>query len=98
MQLQPIYQGGVQVQNPYTGTTTYQYESAVAAAQGLKAGTSLGVPGASGLISQQWQQLTVQTIQGNPGAIAMASAAAARAGDSRLTTSAAMQEPLTALG
>jgi hypothetical protein len=98
LQLQPVYQGGVQVQNPYTGTTTYQYATAVASAQGMMPGTSLGVPGASGLISQQWQQLAVQTIQGNPAAIAMASASASRAGDSRLTTTAAMQEPLTALG
>jgi hypothetical protein len=97
LQLQPVYQGGVLVQNPYTGPTTYQYQTAVASAQGLMAGTSLGVPGASGLISQQWQQLAVQAIQGNPAAIAMASSAAARAGDSRLTTTAAMQEPLTLL-
>jgi hypothetical protein len=97
LQLQPVYQGGVQVQNPYTGPTTYQYQTAVATAMGLRAGTSLGVPGASGLITQQWQQLALQTIQGNPSAIAMASAAAASAGDSRLTTTQAMQEPLTAL-
>jgi len=98
LQLQKVYQGGVEVQNPYTGPTTYQYQTAVTAAQGLMAGTSLGVPGASGIINNQWTQLTVQTIQGNPGAIAMASAAASRAGDSRLTPTAAMQEPLTALG
>jgi hypothetical protein len=97
LQLQPVYEGGVQVKNPYTGPTTYQYQTAVVSAQGLMAGTSLGVPGASGLISQQWQQLTLQTIQGNPSAIAMANASAASAGDSRLTTTRAMQEPLTAL-
>ena len=97
MQLQPVYQGGVKVQNPYTGPTTYQYQTAITEAQGLRAGTSLGVPGASGLITQQWQQLALQTIQGNPSAIAMASAAAASAGDSRLTTTQAMQEPLSAL-
>jgi len=97
LQLQPVYQGGVQVQNPYTGPTTYQYQSAVASAMGLRAGTSLGVPGASGLITDQWQKLMVQTIQGNPSAIAMANSAAASAGDSRLTTTQAMQEPLTLL-
>jgi hypothetical protein len=97
MQLQPVYQGGVQVQNPYTGVTSYQYQTAVATAVGLNAGTSLGVPGASGIINNQWQQLTLATIRGNPSAIAQANAAAATAGDSRLTTTAAMQEPLTAL-
>jgi hypothetical protein len=97
LQVQPVYQGGVQVANPYTGPTTYQYQTAVAGAQGMMPGTSLGVPGAGNLITQQWQQLALQTIQGNPAAVAMASSAAARAGDSRLTTTAAMQEPLTAL-
>jgi hypothetical protein len=97
LQLQPVYQGGVAVKNPYTGPTTYQYQTAVTWAQGLMPGTSLGVPGASGLITQQWQQLALATIQGNPSAIGMASAAAARAGDSRLTTTAAMNEPLTLL-
>jgi Transglycosylase SLT domain/Tape measure protein len=99
MQLQPTYQGGVQVQNPYTGTTSYQYSHAAITAQGANPspGSGLGVPGGAGLINTQFQQLTLQTIQGNPSAIAMASAAAAQAGDSRLTTTAAMQEPLTAL-
>jgi hypothetical protein len=99
VQLQPTYNGGVQVQNPYTGTTSYQYAHAAITAQGAypSPGSGLGVPGAQGLINNQFQQLTIQTIQGNPGAIAMASAAAATAGDSRLTTAAAMQEPLTAL-
>ena len=60
-------------------------------------GTSLGVPGAGNIISNQWQQLTLQSIQGNPSAIAMANSAAVRAGDSRLTTTQAMKEPLTAL-
>jgi hypothetical protein len=97
LQLQAVYQGGVQVKNPYSGPTTYQYQTAVASAMGLKSGTSLGVPGAGGIITQQWQQLALETIQGNPAAIANANAAAASAGDSRLTTTAAMQEPLTAL-
>lgn len=101
LQLQPVYQGGVQVQNPYTGVTTYQYQTAVAAAGGLlpgyQAGSGMGVPGAQGLINQQWSQLTLQTIQGNPSSIAMANASAVTAGDSRLTTTAAMNEPLTAL-
>jgi hypothetical protein len=57
----------------------------------------MGVPGAQGIINNQWQQLALTTIQGNPASIAMAGAAAATAGDSRLTTTAAMQEPLTAL-
>jgi soluble lytic murein transglycosylase-like protein len=99
VQLQPTYNGGVQVQNPYTGTTSYQYAHAAITAQGANPspGSGLGVPGAAGLINNQFQQLTLQTIQGNPSAIAMASASAATAGDSRLTTAAAMQEPLTAL-
>jgi hypothetical protein len=99
IQLQPTYNGGVQVQNPYTGTTSYQYAHAAITAQGANPspGSGLGVPGASGLINNQFQQLTLQTIQGNPSAIAMASSAAATAGDSRLSTAAAMQEPLTAL-
>jgi hypothetical protein len=97
LQLQPVYQGGVKVANPYTGPTTYQYQSAVVAAQGLMPGTSLGVPGASGIINEQWQQLTLATIRQNPSAVANANAAAATAGDSRLSTTAAMQEPLTLL-
>jgi len=99
LQLQPVYQGGVQVANPYTGPTTYQYQTAVASAMGLmpKPGSGLGVPGGAGLINMQWQQLALATIQGNPSAIAMANSAAATAGDSRLTTTQAMQEPLTAL-
>jgi hypothetical protein len=99
LQLQPTYNGGVQVQNPYTGTTSYQYAHAAITAQGANPspGSGLGVPGAAGLINNQFQQLTLQTIQGNPSAIAMASSAAATAGDSRLSTAAAMQEPLTAL-
>jgi hypothetical protein len=103
LQLQPVYQGGVQVQNPYTGVTTYQYQTAVAAAQGLmpNPGSGLGVPGGAGLINYGFQQLTQQqiisTIQTNPAAINMASSAAARAGDSRLSTTQGMQEPLTLL-
>jgi hypothetical protein len=102
LQLQPVYQGGTQVTNPYTGPTTYQYQTAVAAAGGLlpgyNAGTGMGVPGAQGLINTSFQQLTLQAIQGNPSSIAMANGAAATAGDSRLTQTAAMQEPLTSLG
>jgi hypothetical protein len=102
LQLQPVYQGGTQVTNPYTGPTTYQYQTAVAAAGGLlpgyQAGSGMGVPGAQGIINTSFQQLTLQTIQGNPSSIAMSNAAAATAGDSRLTTTAAMQEPLTSLG
>jgi hypothetical protein len=99
MQLQPVYQGGVQVNNPYTGPTTYQYQTAVTSAQGLmpSPGSGLGVPGASGIINQSWQQLTLRAIQSNPSAVALAGAAAASAGDSRLSTTQAMQEPLTAL-
>jgi hypothetical protein len=97
LQTQAVYQGGVKVANPYTGPTTYQYQSAVVGAQGLMPGTSLGVPGASGLINEGWQQLTLATIRANPAAVANANAAAATAGDSRLSTTAAMQEPLTAL-
>jgi hypothetical protein len=97
MQLQPTYQGGVQVQNPYTGPTTYQYQTAVTEAQGLMGGTSLGVPGAGGISNSTLQAASIQTIQGNPSAVAMANAAAAQAGDSRLTTTAALNEPLTAL-
>jgi hypothetical protein len=107
--LQPVYQGGQLVQNPYTGPTTYQYQTAVTLAQGLKAGTSQGVPGATGLINNTWIQLNAQqaqnlmtgqvvgAIQSNPSAVASAGASAARAGDSRMTTTAAMTSPLTAL-
>jgi hypothetical protein len=99
--LQPVYQGGTQVPNPYSGPTTYQYQTAVAAAGGLlpgfQAGSGMGVPGAQGLINTSFQQLTLEAIRGNPSAIAMSNSAAATAGDSRLTTTAAMQEPLTLL-
>jgi hypothetical protein len=107
--LQPVYQGGVLVQNPYTGPTTYQYQTAVTAAEGLKAGTSLGVPGASNIIGNTFMQLNPQqandlltgkiisTVQGNPSAVASSNAAAMSAGDSRMTTTASMLEPLTAL-
>jgi hypothetical protein len=107
--LQPVFQGGVQVQNPYTGPTTYQYQTAVTAAQGLMAGTSQGVPGASGINSSMFVQLnpqqatdlftgkTVAAIQQNPAAVASASASAARSGDSRTTMASNMLEPLTAL-
>jgi hypothetical protein len=107
--LQPVYQGGQLVQNPYTGPTTYQYQTAVTTAEGLKAGGSLGVPGATGiqqglflqLNAQQAQQLmtgqVVQAIQSNPAAVANATAAASRSGDSRMTTASAMMEPLTVL-
>lgn len=99
LQLQPVYQGGTQVANPYSGPTTYQYQTAVIQAMGANPnpGSGMGVPGAAGLINTSFQQLSLQTIQGNPASIAMANAAAATAGDSRLTTTAAMQEPLTAL-
>ena len=107
--LQPVYQGGQLVQNPYTGPTTYQYQTAVTTAEGLKAGGALGVPGATGiqqgvflqLNAQQAQQLmtgqVVQAIQTNPAAVANATAAASRSGDSRMTTASAMMEPLTVL-
>jgi hypothetical protein len=107
--LQPVYQGGQLVQNPYTGPTTYQYQTAVTTAEGLKAGGSLGVPGATGiqqgvflqLNAQQAQQLltgqVVQAIQSNPAAVANATAAASRSGDSRMSTASAMMEPLTVL-
>jgi hypothetical protein len=110
MALQPVYQGGVLVQNPYTGPTTYQYQTAVTAAQGLMAGTSQGVPGASGVLNpsifmqlnpQQANDLftgkVVQAFQQNPSAVANANAAATRAGDSRVTQAANMFEPLTNL-
>jgi len=103
LQLQPVYQGGQQVQNPYTGVTTYQYQTATAAAQGLmpNPGSGLGVPGGAGLVNWQFAQLNTQTvlstIQNNPAAITMASASGATAGDSRLSTTQAMQEPLTLL-
>ena len=107
--LQPVYQGGQLVQNPYTGPTTYQYQTAVTAAEGLKAGTSLGVPGASNIIGGTFMQLNPQqandlltgkiisTVAGNPSAVASSNAAAMSAGDSRMTTTASMLEPLTAL-
>jgi hypothetical protein len=108
--LQPVYQGGVLVQNPYTGPTTYQYQTAVTAAQGLMAGTSLGVPGASNVLNPSIfmqlnpQQATdlftgkvVQAVQQNPSAVASSNAAATRAGDSRVTQAANMLEPLTSL-
>jgi hypothetical protein len=107
--LQPVYQGGQLVQNPYTGPTTYQYQTAVTEAQGLKAGTSQGVPGATPIIQSTFIQLNAQqaqslmtgqvvgAIQANPSAVASAGASAARAGDSRMTTTAAMTSPLTAL-
>jgi uncharacterized membrane protein len=97
LQQQAVYQGGQLVQNPYNGPTTYQYQTAVAGAQGLMPGTSLGAVNASGLINQQWTQLTLDAIRSNPAAVANAGAAAASAGDSRLSTTQAMQEPLTAL-
>ena len=106
-QLQATYQGGQLVQNPYSGPTTYQYQTAVTSAEGLKAGTSLGVPGATGMVNQSFANLpttsssfvggVVNAMQQNPAAVSSASAAAARAGDSRLSTSAAMLEPLTSL-
>jgi Transglycosylase SLT domain/Tape measure protein len=104
-QLQAVYQGGQLVQNPYSGPTTYQYQTAVTTAEGLKAGTTLGVPGATGLVNQGFANLptaqftgqVVSALQSNPAAVGQASAAAARAGDSRLTTTAAMLEPLTSL-
>ena len=107
--LQPVYQGGVQVRNPYTGPTTYQYQTAVTAAQGLmpNPGSGLGVPGGQGAVNAGFNWLTFQqynagqvvgVLQQNPSAVAMSNATAAQAGDSRLTTTAAMQEPLTALG
>jgi hypothetical protein len=109
LQLQPVYQGGQLVQNPYTGPTTYQYQTAVTQALGLRAGTSQGVPGAGGLVSNMWISLNAQqanslltgqvvnAIQSNPAAVSSANASAARAGDSRVTTAAAMTNPLTAL-
>lgn len=93
LQLQPVYDSGRLVQNPYTGPTTYQYESAI---PGLT-GTPYAASGAPGLLNTNWQNLTLDTIRRNPAAVAMANAAAVSAGDSRLTTTAAMQEPLTAL-
>ena len=110
LSIQPVYQGGQLVQNPYTGPTTYQYQTAVTTALGVKQGqTGLGVPGSAGIVQNTFVQLNpqqanalltgqiVQAVQQNPSAVASASATAARAGDSRLTTAAAMSEPLTAL-
>jgi len=106
---QPVYQGGVLVQNPYTGPTTYQYQTAVTAAQGLMAGTSQGVPGAGGQVSSIFMQLNpqqandlftgrvVQAVQQNPAAVASANASATRAGDSRVSQASNMLEPLTSL-
>ena len=62
---QPVYQGGVLVQNPYSGPTTYQYQTAVTAAQGLMAGTSTGVPGASGQVGNIFMQLNPQQADGS---------------------------------
>jgi soluble lytic murein transglycosylase-like protein len=107
---QPVYQGGVLVQNPYTGPTTYQYQTAVTAAQGLMAGTSQGTPGAGGQVSNIFMQLNpqqandlftgrvVQAVQQNPAAVASANASATRSGDSRVSQASNMLEPLTSLG
>jgi hypothetical protein len=106
---QPVYQGGVLVQNPYTGPTTYQYQTAVTAAQGLMAGTSQGVPGAGNTVGSIFMQLNpqqandlftgrvVQAVQQNPAAVASANANATRAGDSRVSQASNMLEPLTSL-
>ena len=106
---QPVYQGGVLVQNPYTGPTTYQYQTAVTAAQGLMAGTNQGVPGAGNQVSNIFMQLNpqqandlftgrvVQAVQQNPAAVASANSRATRAGDSRVTQASNMLEPLTSL-
>jgi len=106
---QPVYQGGVLVQNPYTGPTTYQYQTAVTAAQGLMAGTSQGVPGAGSTVGNIFMQLNpqqandlftgrvVQAVQQNPAAVASANANATRAGDSRVSQASNMLEPLTSL-
>jgi hypothetical protein len=107
---QPVYQGGVQVQNPYTGATTYQYQTAVTAAQGLMAGTNQGVPGAGNTVSNIFMQLNpqqandlftgkvVSAVQQNPAAVASANASATRSGDSRVSQASNMLEPLTNLG
>ena len=106
---QPVYQGGVLVQNPYSGPTTYQYQTAVTAAQGLMAGTNTGVPGAGNQVGNIFMQLNpqqatdlftgrvVQAVQQNPAAIASANASATRSGDSRVTQASNMLEPLTSL-
>jgi len=104
LQLQPVYEGGVQVQNPYTGPTTYQYQTAVTDAQALQ-----NVRGGSGQIANQWVSLNaqqaqslmtgqvVQVIQQNPAAVSASAASGLASGDSRLTTAQSMMEPLTAL-
>jgi soluble lytic murein transglycosylase-like protein len=103
---QPVYQGGVLVQNPYTGPTTYQYQTAVTAAQGLVSGNA---PGAGSQVSNIFMQLNpqqandlftgrvVQAVQQNPAAVASANASATRAGDSRVSQASNMLEPLTSL-
>jgi hypothetical protein len=104
---QPVYQGGVLVKNPYTGPTTYQYQTAVTQAQGLMASHA---PGAGGGASAIFMQLNpqqandlftgkvVQAVQQNPSAIASANASATRSGDSRVSQASNMLEPLTSLG
>jgi hypothetical protein len=98
---QPVYQGGVKVQNPYTGPTTYQYSTAVTNAQNLSASGGNSSSVFLQLNPQQANDLftgrVVQAVQQNPAAVASANSRATRMGDSRVSQASNLLEPLTSL-
>ena len=86
LQTQPVYSSGQLVQNPYTGTTTYQY-----AQQGMY--MQLDPNQAMQLFSGQ----VVNVVQNNPATIAQANATALAAGNARYATLGSLVEPSTVM-
>ena len=83
---QPVYSNGQLVQNPYSGTTTYQYSQ-----RGLY--MQLNPNQAMQLFSGQ----VVSVMQNNPSTVAQSNATALSAGNSRYATQGALLEPNTVM-
>lgn len=91
LQLQPVYSGGRLVSSPYQGTTTTQFQNALASQPPVF--IQLNPAQAASMFSGQ----VIQVLGENPGAVGQANTSAARSGQGRQAQSGALLEPSTVL-
>jgi hypothetical protein len=90
LQLQPVYSNGYMVQNPYSGTTTSQFQNS-GIYQFPNLFIQLNPQQASDLFAGQ----VTQVINNNPAAVGQANATAIGSGSSRIAQASSMIEPMT---
>jgi Tape measure protein len=91
--LQPVYSGGQQVQNPYTGITTTQWSQMNSAAAGSGVYIQLHPQQANDLFTGK----VVNVLNRNPATVAAANSNATRSGTERVAQRGALMEPLTVM-